>query len=209
MDLVDPSGPQPGLLPAIVARYAEPLVAHLLAALAAASAADTDLAASLVDAVGAVCGAAHFLPEMAADRWGARWARIHGPGLCAACIGEGRGRTNPARCPMRSNCPRAIHAPLPLPPRRRTLQLLADPGCWGTEEGADGPAAPPCCGGPLLLLGALCRQHPPALSLVLARLCGGNGQFAANCLRALERPCPWATAPLIGCGPRVGVGPCW
>jgi hypothetical protein len=68
MELVEPSGSHPGLLHAILARHAEPLVAHLLAALAAASASDADMCASLLDALCVVCGAAHFLPEMAADR---------------------------------------------------------------------------------------------------------------------------------------------
>lgn len=69
MELTDPAGPQPGLLQDMVAKHAEPVVSHMLAALAVASGPDADLEGTLLEALQVVCGVAHFLPEMAADRW--------------------------------------------------------------------------------------------------------------------------------------------
>jgi hypothetical protein len=67
-ECVDPAGPNPGLLHEVIARHAEALVSHAVAALAAGGATDGDLAAALLDTLMTACGAAHFLPEMAADR---------------------------------------------------------------------------------------------------------------------------------------------
>jgi hypothetical protein len=68
VELADPAGPHPGFLQDVVSKHAEPLVSHMLAALAAAGGADADLSGDLLAALLMVCGVAHFLPEMAADR---------------------------------------------------------------------------------------------------------------------------------------------
>lgn len=70
LELADPGGPHPGLLQDVLAKHAQPLVSHVLAALATAGARDADLAGALLEALLLAASAAHFVPELAADRCG-------------------------------------------------------------------------------------------------------------------------------------------
>lgn len=79
---------QQGLLQELLAAHAAPLVARMLAALAVAGGTDADLAGALLDALLVVAdGAPHFVPEMAADRWGGMewWWRCDRVGLGVCC----------------------------------------------------------------------------------------------------------------------------
>lgn len=83
IELLDPLGPQPRLLPDVLSKHADLLAAHTLGALADASAArDADLAGVLVEALQVICGGAHFMAEMVADRRGGR-----APNRLCACMG--------------------------------------------------------------------------------------------------------------------------